>query len=101
MNAINCLDCRKQFCCVLQAFSCTERFCEASKFKCLISKGYYQKDIDKLKDHSSVSDHKANGIPSKDKSSKSLRSHFGQDMTRLDNKVLPSEGCKHQEREKI
>lgn len=57
----------KQFYYILQAFSCIERFCAASKFKCLISKGCNQKNIDKLKDHSSVSDHKANGIPSKEK----------------------------------
>lgn len=33
----------------------------------LSAKAVIKKNIDKLKDHSSVSDHKANRIPSKDK----------------------------------
>lgn len=86
-------------CCRL--FSSIERFCAASKFKCLVAKACYQKDIDKLKDHSTVTDDRANGIPFKDKGSKSLKTHFGQDMTRLDNSLHPCEEYKYKKREEI
>jgi len=91
----------KQSCCILQAFFCIERFCAASRFKCLITKACYQKDIDRLKDHSSETDGRANGIPFKDKGSKSLKTRFGRDVTRLDNSVHPPEECKHKNREEI
>lgn len=76
MNDVSCLDCRKQSCCILQASPYIKRFCAASKFKCLITKACYQKDIDKLKDHSSVTDDRADGIPFKDKGLKSLKTYL-------------------------
>lgn len=79
-------------------FSCIERFCAASKFKCLITKACYQKDIDKLKDHSTVTDDRANGIPFKDKGSKSLKTHFGQDVTRLGKSLHSPEECQYQKK---
>lgn len=60
-----------------------------------------RKILTKLKDHSSVTDDRANGIPFKDKGSKSLKTHFVQDVTSLDNNVHPPEEGKHKKERKF
>lgn len=62
---------------------------------------FIRKILTKLKDHSSVTDDRANGINFKDKGSKSLNTHFVEDVTSLDNSVHPQEERKHKKERKF